>query len=225
MKTTIHQKYPKTPHLPMSPGYRPADDIQLSDMLTFANQEVVITEKLDGENTTMYHDFIHARSLDSGNHPTRSWVKALHGRMAHLIPPDLRICGENVFATHSIHYDQLPTYFFVFAIFSQAGECWAWDDVVRLATELGLTTVPVLYRGPFNPDIINSLSAPRQSLFGEQAEGYVIRNANAFPSSQFPHNVAKYVRPHHITTDTHWMHQRYVSNQLKVPEISSLSID
>ncbi len=28
-------------------------------------ENVVVTEKLDGENTTLYHDYLYTRSLDS----------------------------------------------------------------------------------------------------------------------------------------------------------------
>ena len=45
-------KYPRTPHLSFSPGVR-EDDIQLNSNQIFANSQIVVTEKLDGENTTL----------------------------------------------------------------------------------------------------------------------------------------------------------------------------
>ena len=45
-------------------------------------------------------------------------------------------------------------------------------------------------------------------------EGYVIRNINAFHFDDFQKNVAKWVRPHHVQTDAHWMHSEIVLNQL-----------
>ena len=58
-------KYPRTPHFPWSPGATDDDKI-LQDLSVFDKQPVVITEKMDGENTTIYADgYIHARSLDS----------------------------------------------------------------------------------------------------------------------------------------------------------------
>lgn len=74
----MKMKYPRTMHLPWSRGYTDDDKI-LRATDHFAGQEVVITEKMDGENTTMYPDFIHARSLDSKDHPSRHYVKTLHG--------------------------------------------------------------------------------------------------------------------------------------------------
>src|SRR3954466_10688581 len=82
--------YPRTPHLPWSPGVTP-DDVRAGDLSGLRGREVVVTEKLDGENTTLYADGLHARSLDSAHHPSRAWVKALHGRIAGSIAPGWRV--------------------------------------------------------------------------------------------------------------------------------------
>jgi hypothetical protein len=57
-------KYPRTPHLPWSPGAT-SDDIYQGNTSYFENKVVVVTEKMDGENTSIYRDFVHARSIDS----------------------------------------------------------------------------------------------------------------------------------------------------------------
>ena len=62
-------KYPRTYHLPWS---RPtSDDKKLVDDSQFYGKHLVVTLKMDGENTSMYEDKIHARSIDSANnnHP------------------------------------------------------------------------------------------------------------------------------------------------------------
>ena len=48
-------KYPRTYHLPWSEG-RTDDDKVLSDDSQFIGKYVVVTEKMDGENTTIYSD-------------------------------------------------------------------------------------------------------------------------------------------------------------------------
>lgn len=101
--------YPRTPHLPWSPGAS-ADDVRVGGLGGFVGREVVVTEKLDGENTTLYADGLHARSVDSAHHPSRAWLKALHGRIADRIPAGWRVCGENLYARHSIPYDTLDGY-------------------------------------------------------------------------------------------------------------------
>jgi hypothetical protein len=70
----MYVKYPRTYHLPWSPG-QTRDDRVIESTDIFKGKEVVVTIKMDGENTTMYHDYIHARSIDSGSHPSRTWIK------------------------------------------------------------------------------------------------------------------------------------------------------
>ena len=75
-----YTKYPRTWHLPDSPNRGADGDHVYPDYSSFEGHEVVVTEKLDGENTTIYADgHTHARSLSSGYHPTRTWVRALAG--------------------------------------------------------------------------------------------------------------------------------------------------
>lgn len=66
-------KYPRTYHVPWSPGTT-SDDRLLKSVDQFVGKCVVVTEKMDGENTTMSKDYVHARSLDSMYHPSRDHV-------------------------------------------------------------------------------------------------------------------------------------------------------
>ena len=208
-------KYPRTYHLPWSEGST-NDDKTLGNAKCFENKFVVVTEKMDGENTTMYYDSIHARSLDSKHHPSRDWVKAFHAGLAYgmegsaiklgINPSDFRICGENVYAKHSIHYKELETYFYGFSVWG--GEyCLSWDDTAKIFNELGITSTPLLYLGVFDEKIIKSLSDYR--------EGYVVRLASEFHITDFAKSVAKFVRANHVQTDEHWAHKAVVPNQLR----------
>lgn len=209
--TTALRKYPRTPHLPWSPGAT-SDDVYLNDTSNFEGREIVVTEKLDGENTTIHPGGTHARSLDSAAHPSRTHMRALAGQIAHELPGDFRIVGENVYATHSIHYTALPAYFLVFGV--QSGNVsLAWDDVAGYASMLGLPTVPVLYRGPWNEDAVCACYTG-VSLCGGEQEGYVVRLAEAFDLDDFGTSVAKFVRKGHVTTDEHWMSKSVWPNEL-----------
>ncbi|EDM78542.1 hypothetical protein PPSIR1_14930 [Plesiocystis pacifica SIR-1] len=203
-----HKKYPRTRHLPWSPGAS-RDDLIASSLDAFAEQRVIVTEKMDGENTTLYRDHIHARSLDSRHHPSRDWVKALHGGVAHHIPEAWRVCGENLYARHSIAYAGLPSYFMMFSIWDERDRCLDWDSTVEWAALLGLELVPVLYDGVFDPAWFDGFE---QDL--ERAEGYVVRLASSFLRADFGVSVAKWVRPGHVQTDQHWMHAEVVANGL-----------
>jgi len=207
-------KYPRTYHLPWSPGLSGDDKLVQSLDILQAN-EIVVTEKLDGENTSVYHDGVHARSIDSKHHPSRVWIKAKQGEIGYQIPPDWRICGENCYAKHSIHYRFLTTYFYVFGIYME-DTCLSWDDTVEFASMLGLETTPVLYRGPWDIDKIKACWTGN-SFFGngnehDPQEGYVVRIANAFPYEKHSESTAKFVRKDHVQTDEHWLSQPVVPN-------------
>lgn len=204
-------KYPRTLHLPWSESVT-RDDRTMSDPeVHFSGRMVVVTEKMDGENTTIYSDAIHARSLDSADHASRSWVKALQARIGWQIPKGYRICGENVFAKHSIEYDNLPSYFLVFSIWNENNECLSWQDTVDMCALLELSTVPVLYTGLYDENKIKS-SWHTETKKGS-SEGYVVRLEEGFSYGDFGTSVAKYVRVSHVQPDAeHWMHKKVVRN-------------
>lgn len=207
-------KYPRTFHLPWSDGLS-GDDKRILSLDVLRANEVVVTEKLDGENTTMYNNGVHARSLDSKHHPSRVWIKAKQGELGYQIPPDIRICGENMYAKHSIHYRFLTTYFYVFGIY-MGDTCLSWDDTVEFANLLGLETVPVLYRGPWDEQKIKACWTEK-SFFSkgtefDPQEGYVVRVASAFPYEKHSEYAAKFVREKHVQTDQHWLSQPVVPN-------------
>ncbi len=205
-------KYPRTMHLPWSPGAT-RDDRFLLDTSCFDGQYVVVTEKMDGENTTMTNQVIHARSLTPCDHPSRSWVKQLHGQVKYDIPDGFRVCGENLYAQHSIGYENLLSYFMVFNIWDENNVCLSWEDTLEYCELLGLTHVKVLWSGVFDRKSIEQ--ACWSDAEKENSEGYVVRIAKSFKYEDFSQAVAKYVRENHVQTDTHWMHAEIVKNTLK----------
>ncbi|MFD7096222.1 RNA ligase family protein [Streptomyces xanthophaeus] len=199
--------YPRTPHLPWSPGAA-SDDVRADGFAGLAGREVVVTEKLDGENTTLYRDGLHARSLDSAHHPSRAWVKGLQGRIGTGIPEGRRVCGENLYARHSLPYGELDSWFYGFSVWD--GEhCLDWDQGVRFLRGLGIPTPPVLWRGTFDERVLRKLK-----LDTARQEGYVVRTVAGFTRADFGRCVAKWVRPGHVQTGTHWMFAQVVPNGL-----------
>lgn len=208
---TTYKKYPRTPHLPWSPGAS-ADDVWTEPEEHFAGEQIVITEKMDGENTTLYADHLHARSIDSKHHPSRSWVKGLHQQIAHQIPAGWRICGENLFAKHSIGYETLPSYFMVFSIWDEHNRCLSWDETIEWCALLGLELVPTLFEGLWNKQLVHDFDA---ALNLEHQEGYVVRTRQGFSYEDFGAHIAKWVRSNHVQTDQHWMYQEVIPNGLE----------
>ncbi len=218
-------KYPRTLHLPWSDTIGPDGDHVLASAEVFAGQEVVVTEKLDGENTTIYRDHQHARSLDSGHHISRGWVKNFGARIGPHIPDDVRINGENMFALHSIAYDDLPSYFLVFAVW-RGETLLAWDESADLCAQIErdggekLPLAPVLYRGVWNEKTVRALydvDNPSASRFGPASEGYVVRLARALNRDEWERGIAKYVRPRHVQSGSHWMLKPVEKNGLRTP--------
>lgn len=205
-------KYPRTFHVPWSLG-KTDDDKTLKNMNSFVGKRVIVTEKIDGENSTLYPDHLHARSISSPDHPSRHWLKMFHGGMKHLIPENWRLCGENVYALHSIGYNRLPSFFMLFSIWNEANQCLSWDETVECAEMLGVMTVPVLYDGIYDEQLIKRLYTGTSKV-GELAEGYVIRLADSFAYEDFRSSVAKFVRKNHVQTDQHWMNKAIVANEL-----------
>ncbi len=205
-------KYPRTYHALFSEGATD-DDKTLSDYSEFEGQEVVVTIKMDGENTSMYQDNFHARSRDSDNHPSRNWVKGVvHAAIKYNIPEGWRICGENVYALHSIAYENLDTYFYCFNIWNEKNECLSFDDTVEWCNLLDIKFVPVVWRGIFDLKVIENIF---KGLDKEKEEGIVVRKTNSFEYKNFKKNYFKAVRAGHVQTDEHWMSAPVVPNKLK----------
>jgi hypothetical protein len=211
-------KYPRSLHWPESPTIH-KDDKTHDNPESFVGREVVITEKLDGGNTTLWQGEVYARSTSQpSNAGWMGMVRKNHAWKTLNSPKCLVFCGEDLMGIHSIEYDAMKeedTYK-VFAIRfvpqeHQTGSdlFMSWDAVERLAAPYMLKTVPVLFRGTFNS--INEITKwfdtelTKPSDIGPEREGFVIRWADGFKTSEFSQAVAKYVRPNHVQTDDkHW---------------------
>jgi len=207
------RKYHRTYHLPWSLGAT-SDDKMVSNDSHFVGKNVVVTEKMDGENTSLYRNTMHARSLDSRHHASRDWVKQFWSKIAWMIPEGMVIRGENLFAKHSILYESLPSYFLGFSAEDENGTVLSWNDTIGVFEKLGIVPVPVLYIGEYNREQIEQITA---SAFGDYSknEGYVIRLADEYNVSNSKTSINKFVRPNHVQTSTHWTKGEVIPNKLK----------
>lgn len=207
----MNKKFPRTMHFDFSPGVTNDDKI-IKSLDLFEGRYVVASKKKDGENTTMTPQVCHAKSLDSKHHPSRNWVKAFHGQIKHLIPEGYRVCGENLYAKHSIFYDDLKSYFYGFSVWNEKNVALCWDETLFWFEELGITPVENLCN-PFIFDLakIHNLI---NKLDLEKDEGIVIRVVDEIPYDDYDKLVAKWVRADHVQTDEHWMHSEIIPNKL-----------
>lgn len=207
-------KYPRTYHVPFSPGAT-KDDKKLKDgwFEYYRGKQIILTEKLDGENSCLCQKGVFARSHAT---ETRSpWSINLWGndglywKVKGVIDDDLYIFGENLYGEHSIHYNKLKDYFHIFACYNETRDkWWSWDDVRFVSKVMEVPTVPVLWRGIAETEdqieeiIYQVMNMP--SAYGDTKEGVVMRLVDGFSGDDFPNYVCKYVRANHVQTDEHW---------------------
>lgn len=204
------RKYGRTFHLPQSPGATSDDKILQDASALLAEPEVVITEKMDGENTTIHSGGCHPRSLDARYHPSRDWMKAFAAGISPALAEGERIVGEYLFARHAIAYSALPSYFLGFAWILD-GVIQPWEETLARFGDLGIVSVPALYRGPPSAPVIQETIS---ALDLETQEGFVIRTAREFAEKDMQTLLAKYVRADHVQTEVHWMNAETVKNGL-----------
>lgn len=211
-----HVKYPRTWHLPWSTLLK--DDRQLKDDSCFVGKEVIMLEKLDGENTTFYNDHIHARSLDSQSHESRDRVKGIWSQISYLLDDNMRICGENMYAIHTVKYDDLKSYFYMFSMWEE-NTCLSWDETLEYAGILGLEVVPTIYRGVYDAELIKKTFVEYDKSKNGNVEGFVLRTIDSFTYGDFRKGTAKYVKPSFRqainNSHGHWISKKIEVNQLE----------
>lgn len=206
----MYYKYPRTLHFPFSRGIT-SDDKILETTVHFNNREIVVTEKMDGENSTVYRDYYHARSLSSEHKWYHSWLLGYIKTFQYQIPENYHICGEYLYAKHSIGYDNLSSYFLVFSVWEN-NNCLSWKETELFCNKVGLQTVPILYKGIYNEEKIKEIA---KEVVKKGGEGIVVRLSSSFKYDDFSKSVAKYVRKNHVQTDKHWSLGNIESNKLK----------
>lgn len=205
-------KYTTTYHLDYSEGVTSDDKIQ-KDLSHLQGKEVVVTEKMDGENFYLSKDGIHARSLNYAYHESHDWLKQFHYNIAHKIPEKVRICGENLYSTQSIFYSELESYFYGYSIWN-TDVCYSWDETVRIFNELEIKTPKVLYRGFYDKEKI--MEAYKKESQSREIEGFVVRKSSSFLYDELSYCVLKYVRKDHVQyNEIHWINKELIPNKLK----------
>lgn len=208
----MEAKWPRTYHLPFSPGLQ-NDDRRLPSLEVFEGRRVIATEKYDGEGATMTRERTYPRSPDGRYHPSRDMMKAYHATKAAMIPEGWRISGEYMYARHSIEYthangNALPAWFIGFGVWNAQNVLLGWDDTLEIFQMLDIVPARVLHDGIWNTEAIAAIA---EGLDTQQQEGLVVRVADAIPypdgngdAGRFFSRVAKWVRRDHVATDEHW---------------------
>ena len=205
-------KYPRSYHLTYSEKLS-SDDKKNSNEYHFDNKEVVVSLKMDGECTTIYNNFSHARSLDSKiDSEDRRWIESFREfKIKGNIPEEYRICGENLFYRHTCQYDDLEDMFYTFSIWD-GDNCLSWEETINWCFLLGIKHVPVIYQGIYDKDLILKTF---NDLKTDNTEGFVVRLSSSFNIDNFKYSLNKYVRSTFTIPSNHWRYSKKVLNKLK----------
>ena len=201
------QKYPRTYHLSFSAEVHSDDKvISMFHQREIFDASFVITVKLDGGNCCIKpNSGVYARSHSQPtDHPSFDYIKNIHYySKLHLLNPDYHYFGENMYAIHSIEYDELEDFLYIFNIFDTKSKEWlSWSEVVAESARCGFLVVPLLECDrDIEKCMLKSLSS---KWLGGDAEGFVIRKSDRIAEDEFSSSVAKFVRANHIQTDEHW---------------------
>ncbi len=230
-------KYPRTPHLFGSRGTDDDKHMNEADSQCFiADESLIVEEKIDGTNVGIHFTsggqmVLQCRGhlITEGMHPQYDLFK----QWASVKRPDLEDClesqfilfGEWVYARHSLHYRQLPHYFFEFDIYDKQNEAFlSLERRMALLEGAGIETVPVLHRGTVTRDHLGKLIGPSQ--FDSHFENPVTKRVDHLMEGLYLRTEAagevtgraKFVRPEFVEKvkqSEHWQHQAMVPNLLK----------
>lgn len=194
-------KYPRTVNLPWS--NLTEGELELDKDIEWLrnSKEVIVTEKLDGQIYSIYKNYSHARSLEDNHHKSASYMKnVIAPAIQYSLPDNWRVNGEYLYATHSIKYTGLESYFYIHSIFAD-GKVFSWDKTVEYANDWGFPVTPVLYCGKFIDNEIKKCYTGKSTAGVGLQEGYVVRDSGFFSVGHWYRNVAKFVRPNHVSQE------------------------
>ena len=194
-------RYPRIPHLLGGRG-TPDDDVLDDDAREhLLRKEVVVEEKLDGANVSLWQDDglvqVALRggpgSMDRAGHlgRLRAWLGGHHAEVTALLHGGLVAYGEWLLLTHTVSYDRLPDYLVLLDLLDTSGAWLAPDDRNRRCSESGLPVPPEVWRGVPHGGVAEVERLASLSAFGSgPAEGVVIRTVDGSEP-----RIAKLLRP------------------------------
>ncbi len=144
-------KYPRTLHAQISLGTTSDDRIMPNGYVEiFSKMDLIVTEKLDGQNLCFNKNGVYARSHAAPtNHPWDKTMIELWNIIKHdLGKEEFELFGESMYAIHSIEYNKLESHFYLFGV-RESGKWLSWEEVKFYAALFDFPTVPeLLFKNP-----------------------------------------------------------------------------
>lgn len=209
-------RFPHTPHIVWLGQGQPRDDKVLAayEVEELLSDTVLVEEKVDGANVgiSLAPDG-KLRVQNRGQYLIEpysgqfsrltSWLAQHQWTFSRVLNADLIVFGEWCAAKHSLDYENLPDWFVVFDVYDRSEQRF-WSSARRnaLVEELGLVSVPTLFRGRTSVAELEALLKQSTSRYRSGApEGLVIRR----DSELWCENRAKLVRAEFTQTiSDHW---------------------
>lgn len=223
MPARMFVKYPSTSYLSFSENIiaKRVTSNPIADNNNFVGFPIVITMKMDGSNVVMTDHHVAARNGYDARHKSFDYIKAIHASIKHLIPENIQVFGEWLYAKHSIHYSEdvpLKSYLQIFGVYDNQKRLFlGWGSVESYAKLLGYPTTPYIDIMTFSDKYVFAATVTQiaKENISQGNEGVVVRSVYPFHYSQFETYLAKYVRPNHVQTNKHWQNQRITRNVLE----------
>jgi predicted kinase len=187
-------KFPRTSHA-LNLGGATRDDKVFceTDLLPFLNNPfVVIEEKLDGANMGIFFDEQNEIRIQNRSHfissnyhpqfaPLDKWIyQHMEDLWQILNDKSYILYGEWLYATHSIHYSTLPSWFIAYDIYDRKLQKFlSRTELENIICPTNICLAPIIYRG-----IIHSVEHLKSFVNGpsqynsHHREGVVIRRYN-----------------------------------------------
>jgi len=230
-------KYPRTPHLFGSKGTDDDKHLNEDDSGRFlADPSLIVEEKIDGTNVGIHFStdgqmVLQCRGhvITERMHPQydlfKQWATVKRPVLEERLERSFILFGEWMYARHSVHYRQLPHYFFEFDVYDKGKQAFlSLENRVALLEGAAVHTVPVLHTGSLTRKQLESLIGP--SGFDSQFENPLTQRLDNIMEGLYLRTEsegvvtgrAKLVRAEFVEKvkqSMHWQHQAMVPNLLK----------
>ena len=230
-------KYPRTPHLFGSRGTD--DDKHLGEAESrrfIADESLIVEEKLDGTNVGIHFTddgemVLQCRGhlITEGMHPQydlfKQWCAVKRPILEDRLEDRFILFGEWVYARHSVHYRQLPHYFFEFDIYDKQGqEFLSLERRLALAGRIRDSDRSGAPLGALDRERLEALIGP--SRFDSEFENPLTNRTDNLMEGLYLRTEqdgvvsgrAKFVRPEFVEKvkqSEHWQYQAMTVNRLK----------
>ena len=197
--------------------------MSMEEAKEFLAGNLVVEEKIDGANLgislgpSQEPIFQNRGSVLAGPHagqwkPLRYWAEKHNSVLRKHLDHHLILFGEWCYAKHSIFYTQLPDYFIGYDVYDlRQSKFWSTDRRDELLSRMGLSVVPVVFKGECcMGDLVAMLAgrslyseSPREGLYLRREHGPVLISRAKLVNPSFTQAI-----------HTHWSKAPFQANQL-----------